>query len=58
MVPRLALSYGEAAEALGVSLDHLKRHVLPHVRVAASGGRRLVPVRELEAYLDRQLTAA
>lgn len=51
-VPRLALSYSEAAGALGVSEKHFKRHVLPRLRVTVSGGRRLVAVKELERYLE------
>lgn len=51
--PRLALSMDEAAQALGVSRDHFDRHVLPRVKVAHVGRRKLVAVRELERYLDR-----
>jgi excisionase family DNA binding protein len=50
-IPRLSLSYDEAAEALGVSRDHFDRHVLPHVKVAPVGRRRLVLVRDLERFL-------
>lgn len=53
-VPRLALSKPEAAEALGVSVDHFERHILGHVRTVPAGRRVLVPVAELLAYLDRQ----
>lgn len=53
-VERLALSKAEAAEALGVSVDHFERHVQPHLRVVYSGRRRLFPVRELEGWLDRE----
>jgi hypothetical protein len=52
--PRLALSIMEAAEAIGVSQAHFKRHVLPAVRVTLSGRRRLVSVRELERYLSER----
>lgn len=51
---RLALSVEEAAEALGISRDSFDRHVLPRVKVVAIGRRRLVPVRELERYLEAQ----
>jgi excisionase family DNA binding protein len=50
-VERLALSKVEAAEALGVSVDHLERHVLDHLRVVYVGARRLIPVAELERFL-------
>lgn len=49
---RLALSPDEAAEALGVSRDHLERYVLHELRVVRRGRRVLIPVRELEAWLD------
>lgn len=50
---RLALSKVEAAASLGISVDHLERHVLPELKVVYAGARRLIPVRELERYLDR-----
>jgi excisionase family DNA binding protein len=51
-VPRLALTKPEAAAALGVSVDSLERLVMPHVRVVRSGRIRLIPVSELQAWLD------
>jgi hypothetical protein len=51
-VARLALSKREAAEALGVSVDFLEEHVLMDVRVVRCGRRRLIPVCELERWLD------
>ena len=51
---RLALSVDEAARAIGVSRDHFDRHVLPRIRVAHVGRRKLVPVVELERFLERQ----
>lgn len=57
-LPRIALTKPEAARALGVSVDHLERHVLPGLRVIRSGhGQRrlvLIPVRELERWADEQ----
>lgn len=50
---RLALTKAEAAEAIGISVDHLERHVLPDLRIVRSGRLRLIPVAELEAWLDR-----
>ena len=55
-VPRLALSKREAAEALGISIDHLERHVLRHVRIAYVGSRRLIPIAELERFLTENAT--
>ena len=51
--PRLALSTTEAAEALGVSLDFFAEHVAPELRMVRRGRKKLVSVRELEAWLDR-----
>jgi len=53
-VPRLALSISEAAQALGVSDDFLREHILDELRVVHRGRRRLVPVRELERWLERE----
>ena len=50
---KLALSKAEAAEALGMSVDHLERHVLPDLRIVRSGRLRLIPLTEIEAWLDR-----
>jgi excisionase family DNA binding protein len=50
---RLALSKAEAAQALGVSIDFLEDHVLPELRVVRVGRRRLIPVGELEGWLER-----
>jgi hypothetical protein len=51
---RLALSYAEAAQALGISERHMQRHVLPRIGVTLSGGRRLVSIRELERDLGER----
>ena len=52
-LPRLALSKTEAAEALGVSVDFLERHVIAELRVVRRGRRRLIPLPELERWLER-----
>ena len=52
MTPRQALSPVEAAEALGISRDTLDRYVLPHLRVVRVGRRVLIPVRELERWVE------
>lgn len=54
VVPRLALSKVEAAESLGVSVDFFDEHIAPELRMVRRGRRRLVPVRELERWLDRE----
>ena len=51
---RLALSPDEAATALGISRDFFDKHVMPELRVVRRGRRRLVPVRELERWLDQE----
>jgi len=38
---------------LGVSVDMLERHVLPEIRVVPVGRRVLVPVAELERFVER-----
>ena len=51
-VPRLALTKAEAADALGVSVDFLEQHVMPELRVVRRGRRRLIPILELERWID------
>ncbi|MGH2928686.1 MAG: hypothetical protein ACRDL8_10840 [Solirubrobacteraceae bacterium] len=53
-IPRLALSREDAAAALGMSLDSFERHVQPTLRLVRRGRMRLVPVRELERWLDQE----
>lgn len=53
-VPRVALSKPEAADALGVSVDHLERHILPELRVIRSGRRVLIRVGELHRWAQDQ----
>ena len=55
---RLALSKDEAAKALGVSVDFLEAHVLPELRIVRRGRRRLIPITELEKWLDEQAARA
>jgi len=50
---RIALSPSEAAEAIGVSRDFFDEHIRPELRVVRRGRRILVPVKELERWLDR-----
>lgn len=49
---RLALSVTEACEALGVGWDFWSAHIAPEVRVVRRGARKLVPVAELERWLE------
>jgi excisionase family DNA binding protein len=50
---RLALSPAEAAAALGVSRDFFDQHILVELRVVRRGRRRLIPLRELERWLNQ-----
>ncbi len=50
--PRLALSPDEAAKAISVSRDYFDEHVICELRVIRRGRRRIIPVKELERWLD------
>jgi hypothetical protein len=50
-VPRLALNQKEAAESLGMSVDHFERHVKTELPVIYSGSLRLYPVSVLHRWL-------
>jgi hypothetical protein len=50
-VPRLALNQSEAAESLGMSVDHFERHVKAELPVIYSGSLRLYPLAELQRWL-------
>jgi excisionase family DNA binding protein len=52
VVPRLALSPDEAAEALSMSRDFFDEHVKPELRIVRRGRKVLVSVRELERWLE------
>jgi excisionase family DNA binding protein len=52
MPERLAYTKAEAAEALGVSVDYLEDHVLADVRVVRRGRKVLIPVSELQRWLE------
>jgi hypothetical protein len=54
---RLAVSRAEAAKLLGMSLDSFERYVQPEVRIIRRGALRLVPVRELEKWTERNAGA-
>lgn len=50
---RVTYTRQEAAEAMGCSLAHFRRHIQPELRVVRSGRKVLVPVEELHAWVDR-----
>jgi hypothetical protein len=51
-LPRLALTKAEAASTLGVSIDFFEVHVMPELRIVRRGRRRLIPLGELQRWLD------
>lgn len=51
-IPRLALSRAEAAAALGMSLTAFQTHVQPHLQIVRRGSLRVIPVSELERWLQ------
>ena len=51
-IPRIAVSKQEAAGALGVSIDFFDEHIVPDLRTVRVGRRRLIPIAELERWLD------
>ena len=53
VVPRLALTVGEAAASLGVSEDFLQEHIAQELRWVRRGRKKLVSISELEKWLDR-----
>jgi hypothetical protein len=56
-VPRLALSVEEACAALGVGWDFWAEHIAPDVRLVRRGRRKLVPVAELQRWLEESAEA-
>lgn len=52
--PRLGLTLDEAAATLGVSRDTFDRHIRHELRVVRRGRCLIVPVSELELWLDRE----
>jgi excisionase family DNA binding protein len=50
--PRLAVELTEAAAALGVSKKFFDQHVRPELRLVRRGRKVLVPLAELERWLE------
>ena len=50
---KLALTRAEAADALSMSLDHFEKNVQHEIRLVRRGRKILVPIPELEAWLER-----
>lgn len=56
--PRLGLTVEEAAEAVGMSESSFKRHVQPELRIVRRGSLRIIPVPEIERWLEGNATLA
>ncbi len=52
--PRLALNIAEACAALGIAELTFKNEVLPAIKTIRLGRRVLVPVSELQRWLERE----
>jgi len=55
--PRLGLTVEEAAAAVGMSESSFKRHVQPELRIVRRGSLRIIPVPEIERWLEGSATA-
>lgn len=51
-IPRIALTPPEAAAAIGVGPDFFDDNVAPELRLVRRGRKRLVPVSELERWMN------
>ncbi len=51
-VPRYTLTRREAAASLGISINHFERKVQPELKVVLSGQLVLIPVTELERWVQ------
>jgi hypothetical protein len=56
--PRLALTREEAARSLGMSVDSFERHVQPEIRLVRRGKLRVVPIADLNRWLDVNMSQA
>ena len=52
-VPRYTLTRREAAASLGISINHFERKVQPELKVVLSGQLVLIPVAEIERWVQR-----
>src|SRR3954451_22404119 len=50
--PRLGFTVEEAAEAIGMSESSFKRHVQPELRIVRRGSLRIIPLPEIERWLE------
>lgn len=52
--PRLALRPDEAADAIGLGRTAFYEQVLPNLRVVYIGRVRLIPITEIQKWLERE----
>jgi hypothetical protein len=50
----LAYRLGDAAKALGISIESFERHVEARIKIVPLGKMKLVAVAELERFLDEE----
>jgi excisionase family DNA binding protein len=55
--PPLALTVEQACASLSISWDTWRAHVEPEIRLVRLGRRKLVPVTELQRWLDSHAEA-
>lgn len=53
---RIAVRREEAARMLSIGIDSLNEHVLPEIQVVRLGRMVLVPVEELQRWIERRAT--
>jgi excisionase family DNA binding protein len=56
--PALALTVEQACAALSVSWDTFNEHIAADLKIVRIGRRKLVPVSELQRWLDEHAEAA
>ena len=54
----VALNVSDSCAALGVSWDFWRQHIEPEIRIARVGGRKMVPVSELQGWAERRAERA
>ena len=53
---QLLLTLEQAAQRCAMSVKSFRRHVLPHIKVVQVGRMKLVPVAELERWVEESST--
>jgi excisionase family DNA binding protein len=56
--PRLGLTVAEAAQVVGMSESSFKRHVQPELRIVRRGTLRIIPLSEVERWLEHNASFA